>query len=456
MLWTLLATTALAAEPAVGARDDVSVLIEQALAQDEAWEELAYLCDHIGARISGSPQLEKAVQYTAERMRDDGLQVSLESVQVPYWIRGEAELTELGPSPASRRLLALGGSAATPAEGIEGEVFVVSTFEELAENSDKARGKIVLFDAPFTTYGDTVKYRWAGADQAAKHGAVAALVRSVTPESLDTPHTGSMGYSDEVPHIPVAAITVEDAARYHRLQDDGVTPRVSLLLTPAWGEDRESHNVVGEVRGAAKANEIVVVGCHLDSWDVGQGAHDDGAGCTAVMEAVALIAARPTKPLRTVRAVLFTNEENGLRGGRAYAEAHAKESIVAAIEADTGAGAPLGFGVDVRNDAGEHDPAAIASALEHFAPYKGQLEPVGATDLSEGYSGADIGPLVKDGALGFGLRNDMAPYWRVHHTEADTLDKVDPALLQKNVAALATLTWLLANDPELPQREASP
>ena len=456
MLLSLLAAAALAAEPAHAQQSDVTALIEGALTQNEAWEELAYICDHIGARISGSAQLELAVTYTAERMKADGLKVSLEPVQVPYWIRGEAQLLELQPTPAPRRLLALGGSQATPPEGIEGEVYVVSTFEELAENSEKAKGKIVLFDSPFTTYGDTVKYRWAGADQAATHGAIAALVRSVTPESLDTPHTGSMGYSDEVPRIPVAAITVEDAARFHRLQHDGVTPKVSLTLTPSWGEEQESHNVVGEVQGSSRAKEVVVVGCHLDSWDVGQGAHDDGAGCTAVMEAAALIAARPTKPLRTIRVVLFTNEENGLRGGRGYAAAHADESIVAAIEADTGAGAPLGFGVDVRSADGEHDADAIEAAVAHFAAYPGLLAPIGATDISKGYSGADIGPLVKAGALGFGLRNDMAPYWRVHHTEADTLDKVDPAMLQKNVAALAVLTWLLANEPELPQSRKAP
>jgi carboxypeptidase Q len=454
-LLLLLALPALAAprkptqapDPAATA----ALLLGQALSSDEAYEELRELCDDIGHRISGSPQLDAAIDWGMRRMTEDGLAVTLEPVDVPRWVRGPAKL-ELLPSRAglaARELaiLALGSSVSTPPEGIEAEVYVVSSFD--AFDPARAKGKIVVWDAPFVGYGETVRYRGEGASVASRAGAVASLVRSVTDRSLYTPHTGNQRYAADVIPIPAAAITPEDAATLHRLQDHGSTPRLRLQLTATTEADVRSANVVGELRGRERPEEIVVLGCHLDSWDVGQGAQDDGAGCVTVMQAGALLAALPQAPRRTVRVVLFTNEENGLRGGKAYAAAHASERIVAAVEDDTGAGAPLGFSADLRDAKGDPDPAAFARLQAALQPQLGWLRPVGAAHLEAGWSGADIGGVVENGALGFGLEHDMSGYWIIHHTDADTFEKVDPDLVRRNVAAMTVFAWALAETPEL-------
>jgi carboxypeptidase Q len=425
-------------------------LLGRALQSDEAYEELEQLCDTIGHRLSGSPQLDLATAWAAAKLAEDGLVVTKEPVMVPSWTRGPASLSMVHPLNANLRLLALGGSISTPADGIEADVLVVSTFQELTERGAEAKGKIVVFNAPFTTYGETVGYRYAGAREASRVGAVASLVRSISPSSLDTPHTGTQAYADDIAPIPTAAITLEDAERLHRLQRRGVTPRLRLNLSASQGEDVLSHNVVGELKGRELPEEIVVLGCHLDSWDVGQGAQDDGAGCVTVMEAVAQLAALPVAPRRTVRVVLYTNEENGLAGGRAYAEAHADEHIVAAVEDDTGSGQPLGFRAEIRKakaapDEGmERDEAATEAFIASLTPYLPWFAPTGAVDLSVGGSGADVGPLVAQGAVGFGLSHDMSNYWPIHHTDADTFDKVDPVLVKRNVATMTVFAWILA------------
>ena len=426
-----------------------AVLLGQALASDEAWQELTHLADRIGHRLSGSPALTRALAWGADEMRQDGLTVTMEPVDVNHWVRGRQHGEVVAPQRVPLDLLTLGGSVATPAGGVTADVLVVGSFDELEARSAEADGKVVLFDVPFTTYGETVAYRGRGASEAARHGAVAALVRSVTPTSLSTPHTGAMGYVDDAPKIPAAAVTLEAAAWLHRLQDQGVTPRVHLDLQPEQLPPAPSHNAVGELKGRERPEEVVVIGCHIDSWDVGQGAQDDGAGCVTVMQAGALLAALPQPPRRTVRVVLFTNEENGLGGGKAYAQAHAGERIVAALEDDTGAGEPLGFRVDVRQGAGM-DEAASEAVIAQLSQYSELLGPIGATHLTPGYSGADIYKLVEQGALGFGLSHDMTGYWPVHHTPADTLDKIDPMAVRRNVAAVTVLTWLLAELPELP------
>lgn len=422
-------------------------LLTQAMASDEAYEELRSLCDDVGHRLSGTPALAKAVTWAAARMRADHLDVTLEPVTVPRWVRGTEAGRILTPVADDLAVLALGGSVATPPEGLEADVLVVGSMEELETRGAEAEGRIVVFDVPFTTYGETVGVRYSGASAAARMGAVGALVRSISPTSLYTPHTGVQGYADDVTPIPVAAITLEDATRLHRLQDNAHTPRVRFTLGARSEGVAPSHNVVGELRGRERPEEIIVLGCHLDSWDVGQGAQDDGAGCVTVMEAVAQLAALPVRPRRTVRAVLYTNEENGLAGGRAYAEAHADERIVVAIEDDTGAGAPLGFRVDVRIG-GEPDEAGAARVMAQLAPFADLWTPTGAGPLATGFSGSDVGPLVNQGAVGFGLSHDMTGYWPVHHTEADTFDKVDPALVRRNVAAMTVFAWILAEQPD--------
>lgn len=431
--------------PAPDLDETAALVLGRALASTEAMDELRVLCDDIGHRLAGSDALDRAIAWAAAEMAADGLSVRTEPVRVPVWRRNDERLTMLSPRDQPLDLLGLGGTVATPPEGITAEVVVVDAFEDL---SDAVADKIVLFDVPFTTYGETVQYRLSGADAAAAFGARAVLVRSVTPESLYTPHTGTLRYEGQAPKIPAAAVTVEDAAWLRRLADAGQRIVVRLELGAASLPDAMSANVVGERIGRERPDEIVTLGCHLDSWDVGQGAQDDGAGCVAVMEAAALLAALPVPPRRTVRAVLFTNEESGLAGGDRYAATHAHERHVALIEMDTGAGAPLGWRVDVRAETEEAQHAAREAAITTLAPLRALLAPLGATEFLPGGSGADIGPTVAAaGALGLGLHQDLSPYWRVHHTRADTLDKVDPSLLARNVATVAVTAWWLAERP---------
>jgi len=451
-LLSLIVTTACAKKPTPPVvatptlEEATAQLIGRALVQDNAYEELVHLSDRIGNRLAGSEPLAEAVEWARQEMEKDGLVATTEPVMVPAWIRGEESITALAPIERPLNMLGLGNSIGTPAEGIEADVLVVDSFDHLDELGDTAKGKIVLFDVPFTDYGSTVAYRGGGADAASKHGAVAALVRSVTPKSLDTPHTGAMGYRKEgVEKIPTAAITVEDASWMRRLSERGQTVRVQLKMQAHFEDDRESHNVIGEVLGRELPDEIIVVGCHLDSWDVGQGAQDDGAGCVAAMEAVRLIATMPGGPKRTVRAVLFTNEENGLRGGKAYAEAHPDETFIAALEADTGAGQPFGWRVDLQDHTDAQKEQTIARLQDILVPL---LDPVGAGKVKLGGSGADISPITKTGVPGFGVWHDMTDYWPIHHTQADTVDKVDPQLLNRTVASMAVLGWLLSEQPE--------
>jgi carboxypeptidase Q len=432
-------------------RDELAAnLMGQALASDGAWDKLVELCDDIGHRISGSPQLEEAVAWSASAMEADNLVVSQEPIMVPVWERGPASATLTVPITKDLPLLALGGSISTPEGGITAPVVVAGSFEALtALGKEAVEGKIVVWNRPFTTYGETVQHRVRGAIEAARLGAVASLTRSVTPVSLSTPHTGMMRYDEAVPKIPSAAITIEDAELMQRYADRGVTPTIHLELEAHDRGEAPSANVIGEVPGGELADEVVVIGCHLDSWDVGQGAQDDGAGCVMAMEAGRLLASLPRPPRRTVRVVLFTNEENGLRGGTGYASAHAAENTVACMEADTGAGRPLGFGVDVSFLAEDAREAAAAQVISALAPAAALLEPLGADALALGYSGADIGPTVKSGAIGLGLRHDMTGYWPIHHTTADTLEKIDKMELRRNVATFAVMAWYLA-DLDLP------
>ncbi|MCA9572539.1 MAG: M20/M25/M40 family metallo-hydrolase, partial [Myxococcales bacterium] len=295
-------------------------------------------------------------------------------------------------------------------------------------------------------YGETVGYRWAGADRAMAQGALAVLLRSVTDTDLAVPHTGTLGYEGDQ-RIPAAAITPEAAARFRRWSDRQRTVTVRLDLGSEMRADVSSANVVGDVVGSEKPDEIVLLGCHLDSWDVGTGAQDDGAACVAVMEAVARIGALDVKPRRTVRAVLFTNEENGLKGGEAYAAANAGKVHVAAIESDTGMGGTLGFRVEDR----WYEAADVQGWLPGVAELLAPVRSHGVQTVEAGYSGADIGPLLKaHGGLGLGVLHDMSGYWAIHHTEADTIDKIDPADLKTEVATLAAVAWQLANAPTLP------
>ncbi len=412
-------------------------IIEAALADSAAYERLALFVDLFGHRLSGSESLERAIGWTLEQMRADGLEnVHGEEAMVPVWVRGEESAELIEPRRHRLPMLGLGGSIGTPAEGITAEVLVVGTFDELETRAEEARGKIVLFNAPFEGYGRTVRYRLNGAVAAGRLGAVASLIRSVTPYSQQTPHTGAMRYADSVPRIPHAAITIEDAELLQRMQDRGERIVVHLTMAAHSLPDAMSRNVIAELRGTERPDEVVVMGGHIDSWDVGQGAMDDGGGVVAAWEAIRLLKALGLRPRRTIRVVGWTNEENGLRGGRAYLEQHEGEldNHVLAIESDGGVFQPLGFGFT-----GSDAAYAIVSQVGAL------LDRIGAGEIRRGGGGADIGPIMREGVPGMGLRVDGTRYFWYHHTASDTIDKLDPREMAMCVATMAVMAYVVAD-----------
>ncbi|MFQ5744395.1 MAG: M28 family metallopeptidase [Acidobacteriota bacterium] len=420
--------------------DVANRLIDAALADSSAYDRLSQLVDTFGPRFSGTDNLERAIDWILAQMRRDGLEeVHGEEVMVPRWVRGNESAQLLEPRVREMPMLGLGGSIGTPDEGITAEVLVVSSFDELKKRAAEARGKIVLYDAPFTAYGQTVRYRTTGAVEAARVGAVASLIRSVTPYSQQTPHTGGMRYDPAVRRIPHAALTVEDAQLLHRFQERGERIVVRLRMEAETLPDVVSRNVVAEVGGYEKPEEIVVLGGHIDSWDVGQGAMDDGGGAVAAWQAVRLIHQLGLRPKRTIRVVLWTNEENGLRGGNAYHQAHAEEldEHVLAIESDSGVFKPSGFGF-----------AGSDRAFEIVRQIGDLLARIEAGNIVRGGGGADIGPLMREGVPGMSLNVDGSRYFWYHHTQADTIDKLDPGELARCVAAMAVMAYVVADLPE--------
>lgn len=424
----------------VEARDAAQRLMQAALESSVTWERLGDLVDTFGPRFSGTEALEAALDWILAGMEADGLEnVRGEPALVPRWVRGPESAELISPRPKRMDILGLGPSVPTPPEGIRAEVLVVESFVDLEARADEARGKIVLFDVPFTNYGETVQYRTQGAVAAARAGAVASLIRSVTPFSMNTPHTGVMTYEEGVPRIPHAALTLEDAAMLHRMSDRG--ERIEIRLTM---ESRDegmvpSRNVMGEIVGRELPNEVVVLGGHTDSWDVGQGAMDDAGGVVAAWEAVRLMKELGLRPRRTVRVVGWTAEEVGIYGGQAYAEAPARnrEEHVLGIESDSGVFSPLGFGFT-----GSDDAFAIVQAIGEI------LEPIGAGQVTRGGGGADIGPLMEGGMPGMGLEVDPERYFWYHHTNADALDKLDRDEVARCVAALAVMAYVVADLPD--------
>ena len=417
-------------------------IIGAALTSDRAYARLAHLTDHIGNRLSGSQNLERAIEWAVTEMKRDGLDnVRAEKVMVPHWVRGEESLEMLAPVPRQLQMLGLGNSVGTPAEGITAEAVVVRSFAELDRLGEKVRGKIVVYNAPYVNYGATVQYRLQGASRAARYGAVAALVRSITPVSMQTPHTGAMNYDPNQPKIPVAAVTIEVAEFLQRMNDRGDHPRLRLKMDAKFLPDAESANVIAELKGSEKPDEVVLISGHFDSWDVGQGAHDDGGGCIVAWETVRLLKELGLKPRRTIRVVLWTNEENGLRGGNAYRDAHRTELAkhVLAIESDSGVFRPEGFGLAATA------PLQARSNLIEIAKL---LSGIGADQIAEDGGGADIGPMMREGVVGASLEVDGAHYFDTHHTPADTLDKVNPRELALCVATMAVMAYVVADLPE--------
>jgi carboxypeptidase Q len=425
---------------------DVNRIIDRALQSHDAWATLSHLTDEIGPRLTGSPNAAVAVKYTTQRFRDWGIDVHTEKVMVPHWVRGEEHASLVSHNHQKIVLTALGGSVATPVKGITADVIEVSSYDELKQLGARVKGKIVYYNNPmdmdlvrggrsFEAYRRAVEFRGTGASHAAEYGAVAAVIRSVASASLRAPHTGAMRYDPKFPKIPTAALSVEDAMLVHRLLAKGQRVRMHLVLTPKTLPDVESANVVAEIRGSEHPEEIVLVGGHLDSWDLGTGAIDDAGGVAMAMETLHLMKELGLQPKRTIRCVLFMNEENGLRGGRGYAAAHAKEKHAAAVETDSGVAAPTGFNTTLKGD-------ALAAVESRTAP----LARVNANRFStEEETGADTSPLTDAGVPGFGFVPEPLHYFDYHHSPADTLDKIEPKDLSADVAAVAALTWILGN-----------
>jgi len=426
------------------------------LSDDWAYRRLADLCDKIGARLSGSPQADAAVEQIATALRAAGLTVSLQPVKVPHWVRGEeqAEIIEYPGRPAGviqhLHLTTLGGSVATPPQGISGQVLVVHSFDELRARAGEARGRIVVFDVPFnetlavngragTAYGQGVAYRSQGASAAARVGATAALVRTVGGADYRLPHTGHMSYDAQVPKIPTAALSAEDAMWVARLAAEGpVTLRLKLL--PQSLPDVESHNVIADWAGRERPDDVVIVSGHLDSWDLAQGAIDDGAGVASAMGAVRLLQSLGLHARRTIRFIGWMSEENGSAGGQAYFNLNsaALEHQIAAIESDNGAGRPLGISAHV-------PPVALAQ----FSPLMAALSPMGATilDRREEAGGSDVEFLDAAGVPTLAPMVDTRTYFDYHHSAADTLDKIDPDNIRRQVALMAMMAYFVADSP---------
>lgn len=397
-----------------------------------------------GSRLAGSAGAAKAVTVTRQIMEEMGLDnVHLEEVEVRHWVRGAESATIVGGGKLS--VMALGGSVGTPAAGVEGEVIEVMSLEECDALGERARGRVIFFNRPmdpthydtFNAYGGAADQRVHAASRAAAVGAVAVLVRSMTMRHDDVPHTGVMKYADDVPKIPAAGLSLIAADALHDALEGKAPVRVRLSLGCQMLEPVISHNVVGDITGSELPHEIVLVGGHLDSWDAGDGAHDDGAGCAQSLEALRLIQTLGARPKRTIRAVMFMDEEFGGTGGKAYAIAPERktETHIAAIESDRGGFLPLGFTVKA--------DAEKVRSLQRWLPL---IAPLGMTFVKEGYGGVDINPLAELGTLTIGLYPDSQRYFDYHHSANDVLDAVNPRHLELGAIAMAVLASHLAEE----------
>jgi carboxypeptidase Q len=423
-------------------RDTAQKIIAESQSSDFAWQRLAELTDTYGNRLSGSDTLSRAIDWAAATMRKDGLEnVRKEPVMVPKWVRGRESLDLVAPVAQPLVMLGLGDSVGTGPAGIEADVVVLKNFDDLNRRAADVKDHIVLFNVPFTTYGETVVYRRDGPSRVAKAGGIAMLIRSVGPSGLRTPHTGSLDYAADQPKIPAAAISAEDADRFQRLSDRNVTIRVKLQMDARMDPDAPSANVIGEVTGRELPNEVVVLGGHIDSWDVGAGASDDGGGCIVTWEALRLMEKLGLKPRRTVRVVLFTNEENGARGGAGYHVAHLKElpNHVLFMESDGGVFNPSGFGF-TGPDGARKTLTAISTLLsalgaDHILP-EGE-----GTDIAAAAGDGSKIPMMSHVATGGG------DYFLIHHTSADTIARITPKQMSDNAAVIAVMAYIIADLP---------
>lgn len=420
-------------------------IIEEAMNDSLAWQRLAYMCDMFGPRLSGSDNLENALNWIeSEFNKDNFANVKRETVLVPNWRRNFEKCELIYPRIADIPILGLGGTIATPKEGITAKVIVVKSFEELEEKKDFVKGKIVVFNQPFLNYGQSVQYRSQGAIRAGKLGAVASLIRSVSPNTSRNLHTGMMVYNDTVPKIPHAAISPEDAMLLDRLQSYGVTPEIKLVMNAETLPDRESCNIMAELLGSEFPEEIIAIGGHIDSWDAGTGAHDDASGCIAPWMAVKLLKDLGIQPKRTIRVVFWANEENGVRGGNAYRDVHKNEPHALMFEMDGGAFIPLAMRYT--------GPDSIYDELKKAEVLLKKIAPM---TFEKRGGGVDIGPMMREGIPGMSLQtDDKGKYFYYHHSHSDTADKVDPKDLNQCVASIALSILMYADLPfELLNRE---
>jgi carboxypeptidase Q len=439
-----------AARPASAQQADIATayraaadsLIRGATGDSAAYRRLGRMVDTFGHRISGSASLEATIDWILDGMKADSLEnVHGQPVMVPHWVRGEESAELVKPRRTRLAMLGLGGSIGTPAKGITAPVLVVRSLDELQQRGAEAKGKIVLLDVPFTDYVATRKVRTDGPSAAARVGAVACLIRSVASNSIRSPHTGQTRYDSTVAKIPAAALSVEDAAMLHRFQDRGEPMVLTLRMGARKLADAPSRNVIAEIVGREKPDEVVVVGGHIDSWDVGQGAMDDGGGAVGAWEAVRLLKRLNLRPRRTVRVVLWTAEENGGAGGLAYAASQSGlyDKHVLAIESDNGVFNPKGV-VLAASD-------SMAAIIQQVA---GLLQPINATGVQRvpESPAADITPLSEHGVPTMELDVDGGRYFWYHHSEGDMLDKLDPAELARCVATMAVMAYVVADLPE--------
>ncbi len=461
-LLVVIARPGFGADPALNEkyRAVAERLIAASLSDTEGYAKLAYLCDRIGNRLSGSESLPRAIAWSEEQMKRDGLSnVRVIPVKVPHWVRGAESAHLVAPDARPLHVLGLGMSIGTPAGGVTADAVVVSDFDELTKlGRAGVQGKIVVYNEVYQSYGQTVVYRSTGASRAAALGAVAVLVRSITPLAMQIPHTGSLNYDESQPKIPAAAVSLEDAMMMARLYAQKVPIKVHLEMAAHMEPDADAGDIMGEIPGRERPDEVVVLGGHVDSWDVGRGAQDDGSGIMASLEAIDIIKKLGLQPRRTIRVVFWVNEENGGRGGVAYRKwvGDRIANHVAAIEMDGGAETPVGFGYGSggggrqgrRGKAAASGPStAEQESLAVLKQIGKLLEGIGAGEVTPGGGGSDIEPLMLDGVPGLGERTTGAHYFDWHHTETDTLDKVDPQDFRKNIAALAVMSYILADMP---------
>jgi carboxypeptidase Q len=443
-------TTFLLSTITFGQASDSLVIKEffnEALGNSVAYKNLDELVTTIGGRLSGSPEAAKAVEWAKEKMSEAGAdKVWLQEVWVPHWVRGEKEegIIVSGKTKKPVPVCALGMSIATPKEGITAQVIEVKNFEELKQlGAEKVKGKIVFYNHPFDqkfintfeAYGEAGKYRWAGPSEAARYGAVASIVRSMAINLDDFPHTGSMGYNDSLPKIPAAAISTNGAELLSRMLKENPQTMFSLKQHCQLLDSVLSYNVIGEIKGSEYPEQIIVVGGHLDSWETGKGAHDDGAGVVQSIEVLRLFKTTGVKPKRTIRAVAFMNEENGLKGGKKYgAEAQLKkENHIAAMESDAGGFTPQGFGLNMKAD-----------KKEKILGWKNIFLPYGLWDWEGDGDGADISPLTNKGVPGIGLAVDSQRYFDIHHAATDNMSWVSRRELELGAASMAGLIYMIS------------